>query len=139
MTDPASKPTNPPPAGTIAPGQGVQRREGAGMGARDRARIKSMNGLIRCTECANQAIGDSNSPAAAMLRAAVRAKVEAGKDDETIRKELIAEHGQKVIYDPPMDATTLLLWASPLLFGVGMFALTRGRVRSSQGGKPGQK
>ncbi|MBK7793146.1 MAG: cytochrome c-type biogenesis protein CcmH [Betaproteobacteria bacterium] len=81
---------------------------------------------LRCLVCQNQTIGDSNAELAVDLRRQVREQIAAGKSDAEIVDYMVTRYGDFVLYQPPVKATTLLLWGGPaLLLLLGAFAMFR--------------
>jgi cytochrome c-type biogenesis protein CcmH len=95
------------------------------------ARLKALEGDLRCLVCQNQTLADSTAPLAEDLRREVRALAVAGKSDDEIRAYLVARYGDFVLYRPPVKGTTWLLWFGPfalLLLGAGVwFGVVRRR------------
>lgn len=91
------------------------------------ARFFHLNNELRCPQCQNQSIGDSNAPIAQDLRREVhRMIVEEQADDETIIQFMLDRYGDFVLYKPRLNTTTLVLWLGPLvLLLFGMFVLFR--------------
>ncbi|MEO0422168.1 MAG: cytochrome c-type biogenesis protein [Pseudomonadota bacterium] len=84
---------------------------------------------LRCVKCQNQTIGDSNAGIAKDLRLKVREMLLAGRSDEEILEYMVDRYGQFVLYRPPFNASTALLWLAPfLLLGAGA-AVVAGTVR----------
>ena len=84
------------------------------------ARLKKLETELRCLVCQNQTLADSNASLAEDLRAEVRQLALVGKNDDEIRAYLVARYGDFVLYDPPLKATTSLLWLGPfVLLGGG--------------------
>ena len=106
------------------------------------ARLKRLEGDLRCLVCQNQTLADSNAPLAEDLRREVRALAVAGKDDEQIKQFLVARYGDFVLYDPPVKRITWLLWFGPfalLALGAGIWWLVTRRRRKGDdddGGTP---
>lgn len=95
-------------------------------------RARDIARTLRCLVCQNQSIEDSNAPLAQDLRQIVRERVQAGDDDEAVRRFLVARYGDWVLLKPPFKGATLLLWAGPvliLLAGAAMVALLYRRQR----------
>jgi cytochrome c-type biogenesis protein CcmH len=86
-------------------------------------RMKKLESELRCLVCQNQTLADSNADLADDLRREVRELALAGKSDDEIKAYLVARYGDFVLYNPPMKATTLLLWAGPFALLVGGGAL----------------
>ncbi|MFW3616853.1 cytochrome c-type biogenesis protein [Billgrantia antri] len=81
---------------------------------------------LRCTVCQSETIHESNAELAADMRRRVYAMTLAGQDAEAIVGFMVQRYGDYVRYRPPLQANTLLLWASPfLLLVVGGFTWWR--------------
>ena len=93
----------------------------------ERARVISKE--LRCLVCQNQSIDDSDAPLARDLRVLVRERLQAGESDEKVIEFVVARYGDFVLLRPPVKASTLALWISPiaLLIVGGIFLLTRFR------------
>ena len=79
------------------------------------ARAVAIGKLMRCLVCQNESIEDSGADLARDLRKIVRQGVAAGDSDQQITDWLVARYGNFVRLRPPLEAGTLLLWASPVL------------------------
>jgi cytochrome c nitrite reductase accessory protein NrfF len=83
-------------------------------------RALSLAHELRCPQCQNQNLIDSNSPVAKDLRLQVYQMVEAGKGDDEIVEFMTSRYGDFVLYKPKLDPKTYVLWIGPfvlLLFG----------------------
>ena len=77
---------------------------------------------LRCVVCENQSLADSNAPLAEDLRLEIYQQMMQGKNDEQIKDFLVQRYGVHVLYDPPLQTNTWVLWLGPvLLFIVGIF------------------
>ncbi|MCW5622516.1 MAG: cytochrome c-type biogenesis protein CcmH [Burkholderiales bacterium] len=98
-------------------------------------RLKALSHELRCLVCQNQSLADSNADLAVDLRNQVREQIVAGKSDAEIRAWLTARYGDFVLYRPPLKATTVLLWAGPVLLLIaalaGLFLTLRRRRRDA--------
>ncbi len=79
------------------------------------ARLKVLAQEFRCLVCQNQTIADSNADLAVDLRRLVRAQILEGKSDRDIKAYLVARYGDFVLYNPPVQRNTTLLWFGPFL------------------------
>ena len=70
---------------------------------------------IRCLVCQNQSIKDSNVFLAVDLRSEIRRLLENGRSESDIKKFLVDRYGDFVLYQPPLNKKTFLIWFSPLL------------------------
>jgi len=90
------------------------------------AQAKALMDTIRCLVCQGQSIADSDAELAGDMRAMIRQRIQAGEKPAAIRTWLVRRYGSWVSYDPPLDRTTWLLWAAPLLFlGIGVAVARR--------------
>ena len=90
------------------------------------ARLKELSLELRCLVCQNQTIADSHADLAVDLRRMVRAQILEGKSDREIKEYLVARYGDFVLYKPPVQGNTTLLWFGPfglLLGGAGVWWL----------------
>ena len=76
---------------------------------------------IRCPVCQGQSIGGSNSGLAKDLREQVRQMILNDKSDDDIYLFMIERYGDFVIFKPPINWKTYLLWFTPLIFLVLCF------------------
>jgi cytochrome c-type biogenesis protein CcmH len=101
------------------------------------ARAVKLAEKLRCLVCQNQTIADSNAELANDLRAQIREQIAAGRTDDEILDYMVARYGDFVLYQPPLKATTILLWAGPALLVVGgAFVLLRNLRRRIQPDAP---
>ena len=71
---------------------------------------------IRCLVCQNQSLADSNAELAQDLRREIIEMIDAGKSENDIKSFLVERYGDFVLYRPPLQENTWLLWASPFIF-----------------------
>lgn len=90
----------------------------------ERDRYNALINELRCTVCQNQALSSSDAPLAADLRETVYEQLRDGRGDNEIRQFMRDRYGDFVLYNPPLAAHTLLLWAGPplLLLAGGILA-----------------
>lgn len=85
---------------------------------------------IRCPQCQNQNLLESNAPAAVAMRHEVFAMMEQGKTESEIMSFMTARYGNFVRYQPALEASTLVLWGlPPLLLALIGIVLWRGRSK----------
>ena len=70
---------------------------------------------IRCPVCQGQSIGGSNSGLAKDLREKVYEMILDGKSDADIYSYMVERYGDFMVYKPPLNVKTFLLWFAPLL------------------------
>jgi cytochrome c-type biogenesis protein CcmH len=75
---------------------------------------------LRCVQCRNQSIADSNVELAADLRRVVRDLIAKGDTDEQILKFMSDRYGEYVLLKPPFTPHNWILWIGPVvLLGLG--------------------
>lgn len=89
------------------------------------ARYRALIDDFRCPKCLNTNLSGSDAPIAQDLRRTVhRLVVTESFSDAEVREYLQERYGDFVLYDPPFQPGTWLLWLAPLLFGgLGCLAL----------------
>lgn len=92
---------------------------------------------LRCLVCQNQNLADSNADLARDLRDKTYEMILAGNSDEEITDFMVERYGEFVLYEPPLNVHTLLLWLAPALLAligaVVFFTLVRPRRRVDPG------
>ncbi len=96
--------------------------EEAKLNAAGEERVKALAHELRCLVCQNQTIADSNADLAIDLRTQIREQIQAGKTDAQIKDYMVARFGDFVLYRPPVQSNTVLLWIAPFLLLVSGLA-----------------
>jgi len=78
-------------------------------------RMKALTEQLRCLVCQNETLADSRADLAEDLRQQIREQMKAGKSDQEILAFLTQRYGDFVLYNPPVKATTYLLWFGPFI------------------------
>ncbi|MFQ1848471.1 heme lyase NrfEFG subunit NrfF [Aeromonas veronii] len=76
-------------------------------------RAQELARALRCPQCQNQNLVESNSPIARDLRLEIYRWVDEGQSDEQVIARMTERFGDFVRYDPPFKASTALLWGGP--------------------------
>ncbi|MCE7731811.1 cytochrome c-type biogenesis protein CcmH [Vibrio campbellii] len=84
-------------------------------------RATSLAKTLRCPQCQNQNLVESNAQAAKNLRLKVYTMANEGSSNQEIKDYLVARYGNIVLYQPPFNYSTALLWIFPLLFLIFFF------------------
>ncbi len=96
-------------------------------------RVQRLSEELRCLVCQNQSLADSNADLAVDLRNQVRELMQQGQTDAQIREFMVARYGDFVLYNPPVNSATLLLWLGPFVLlavaGVALVTYLRRRDR----------
>ncbi|MFL6698865.1 MAG: cytochrome c-type biogenesis protein [Vitreoscilla sp.] len=88
------------------------------------ARMLDITSELRCLVCQNQTIADSHADLAVDLRQQVREMLQRGQTPEQIRRYMTDRYGDFVLYRPPLNAATAVLWLAPAaLLAIALAAL----------------
>ncbi|WP_172379699.1 heme lyase NrfEFG subunit NrfF [Vibrio sp. Vb339] len=93
-------------------------------------RAISLAKTLRCPQCQNQNLIESNSPIAKDLRLVVFNMVKAGKSNSEITQYMTERFGEFVLYKPAMKVSNLLLWLLPSLLFLLFIYLSVKSVRN---------
>ncbi|NHI00185.1 cystathionine gamma-synthase [Oceanimonas doudoroffii] len=88
---------------------------------------------LRCPKCQNQDIADSNAELAKDLRDKTYQMLQQGSSKQEVIDYMVARYGNFILYKPPFMASTLILWAGPVLVLVigALVVLVRTRKKSA--------
>lgn len=95
--------------------------------AAQQAQFQALLHDLRCPVCQNQDLADSHAPLAADLRQVVYRLVAAHESDQEIMQYLKARYGDFILFNPPVNWVTSVLWFGPavlLVIGLGLFVMT---------------
>ncbi len=79
------------------------------------SRYQTLTEELRCLVCQNQNIADSHAELAQDLRRKVYEKLSSGESNEQIITFMTERYGDFVLYRPPFNVKTLILWLAPIL------------------------
>lgn len=83
---------------------------------KDEVRYTQLISEIRCPVCQGQSIGGSNSALAKDLRGVVEKMIKAKATNNAIFSFMTERYGDFVIFNPPINSHTYILWFAPFLF-----------------------
>lgn len=89
---------------------------------KDRAeevRFQELLRELRCLQCQNQTLADSDADIARQLRVEVHRMMEEGKTNDEIKNFLTDRYGEFVLYRPRVETGTWLLWFGPFVILAG--------------------
>lgn len=70
---------------------------------------------LRCSVCQNQNLSDSMAPLAIDLKNEIYQKVQLHQSEREIIEYITHRYGDFVLYNPPLQWSTVFLWFGPLL------------------------
>ena len=80
-----------------------------------RQQFVSMTQQLRCLVCQNESLASSNAPLALDLKRQVYKMVRQGKTSRQIKDYLVKRYGDFVLFNPPLQVNTIVLWYGPLV------------------------
>jgi len=83
---------------------------------------------LRCPQCQNQNLVESNSPIAKDLRLIVFNKINQGQTEQQVIEFMTARYGEFVRYRPAFNVSNALLWLAPIVMLMLFFLLSFKRV-----------
>jgi len=102
--------------------------------AAEETRFHQLTAELRCVQCQNQSLADSNAQIAHDLRREVLNLMREGRSDAQVKQFLVERYGDFVLYRPQMSASTWLLWFGPgvllLASALWLFLHVRRRARA---------
>jgi cytochrome c-type biogenesis protein CcmH len=102
------------------------------------ARYKQLIDELRCLVCQNQNLADSNAELAQDMRRITYEMVRRGESNEQVVGYMVERYGDFVLYRPPFQTSTLMLWVGPfLILGAAVLVLVLFiRRRSAEKSQP---
>ncbi len=74
---------------------------------------------LRCLQCRSQSLADSEVELAGELRSEVRRLVAQGQTEAEVKAFLTERYGDYILFRPPLNERTWLLWLAPALLLLG--------------------
>ena len=89
-------------------------------------RFWALTEQLRCLVCQGQSIAESHAPLATDLRDQTYRMVQEGRSDQEIVQYMTARYGDFVLFRPPVQTTTYLLWFGPFaVLALGVVVMIR--------------
>ena len=92
------------------------------------ADYQSLIQTLRCPQCQNNNIADSNATIATDMRAKTLELLKRGKNKDEVVEYMVERYGNFVTYDPPLTPATIFLWVLPallILSGLGLILIRK--------------
>ncbi|MDH5188650.1 MAG: cytochrome c-type biogenesis protein CcmH [Rhodospirillaceae bacterium] len=103
-------------------------------------RAREVSKQLRCVVCQNQSIDDSNAELARDMRLLVRDRMLAGDSNQNVLDYMVDRYGDYVLLEPPLKASTMLLWYGPfILIVLGLIGVVFYYRKQPKGAQPGSE
>lgn len=103
--------------------------------SKQQLRFQHLNQQFRCLACQNETLADSNAPLAQDLRFQIYKMVKQNQSDDQITEFLQKRYGDFIMFRPPVNKFTYILWYAPFLMLLialaRLYWLIRQRKRSA--------
>jgi len=96
------------------------------------AEYNQLIGELRCLVCQNQNLSGSNADLAKDLRRQTHELLMEGNSPDQIADYMVARYGDFVLYRPPLQNNTLLLWLGPFVLLLVVIVLVFVKMRKKQ-------
>ncbi|PXZ39898.1 cytochrome c-type biogenesis protein CcmH [Avibacterium paragallinarum] len=94
---------------------------------------QSLTQELRCPQCQNNNIADSNATIAVDMREKVYELLQQGQSKSQIVDYMVQRYGNFVTYNPPLTPATLFLWAMPIgLILLGIILVLRRKPKMQE-------
>lgn len=129
-------------APAMIPGAGGQAHAGSAVplleDADHAARLRNLEYELRCLVCQAESVAESNSEFADDIRRQAARMIEDGMTDQQIRDFMVQRYGDFILFRPPVNTTTYLLWGGPmLLLAIGLVVMGFIMMRRRKSGDVG--
>ncbi len=81
---------------------------------------------LRCLVCQNENLADSNADLAKDLRQQIYQMIQEKKTDAEIKNYLVVRYGHFILFRPPLQVTTYILWFAPFILLILGFSILAG-------------
>ena len=102
----------------------------------DRNRYSKLISELRCPKCMNTNLAGSDAPISKDLRSKVYTLItQDGMTDQQIIAYMRERYGDFVLYDPPLDGASIVIWLVPVglvLLAISLLGLALNRVRTRE-------
>jgi cytochrome c-type biogenesis protein CcmH len=82
-------------------------------------RAHNIGEQLKCPVCQSESVADSTSALAQQMRGVIRQQLQEGRSDQEVIAYFQARYGEQIVWSPPWQGLSLLVWLVPigLLFG----------------------
>ncbi len=86
-------------------------------------RVQSVATQLKCVVCQGESVADSQADLAQQMRLVIRDQLRQGKSEQDVIQYFAQRYGEQIVWSPPWQGFSLLIWLVPLGFLLGGGAL----------------
>jgi cytochrome c-type biogenesis protein CcmH len=82
-------------------------------------RVQGVASQLKCVVCQGESVADSQAGLAQEMRLVIRDQLQQGKSDQEVLQYFVQRYGEDIIWSPPWQGFSLLVWLVPIVFWLG--------------------
>ena len=86
-------------------------------------RVQDVASQLKCPVCQGESVADSQAIIAQQMRQVIRQQLQSGKSEQDVVQYFIRSYGDQIVWLPPWQGFSLLIWLVPMIFLLGGIVL----------------
>src|SRR5713226_7305369 len=86
-------------------------------------RVHDVASQLKCPVCQGESVADSPSTISQQMRGVIRQQLQSGQSEQQVIQYFIDRYGQQIVWSPPWQGFSLLVWLVPIVLLLGGAAL----------------
>ena len=82
-------------------------------------RVQNVASQLKCPVCQGESVADSQATIAQQMRQVIREQLQSGKSEQDVVQYFIRSYGDQIVWLPPWQGFSLLIWLVPMVFVLG--------------------
>ena len=82
-------------------------------------RVQNVASQLKCPVCQGESVADSQATIAQQMRQVIRGQLQSGKSEQDVVQYFIHSYGDQIVWLPPWQGFSLLIWLIPIVFFLG--------------------
>src|SRR6266487_2916136 len=95
-------------------------------------RVHDVASQLKCLVCQGESVADSPATLSQQMRGIIRQQLQSGKSEPEVIQYFVSRYGDRILWSPPWQGLTLLVWLVPIALMVGGILLLFVFLRSWQ-------
>jgi cytochrome c-type biogenesis protein CcmH len=85
--------------------------------------VQNVASQLKCPVCQGESVADSQATIAQQMRQVIREQLQSGKSEQDVVQYFIHSYGDQIVWLPPWQGFSLLIWLVPMVFLLGGIVL----------------